>query len=595
MSVTDVPPTPPPAEAASGQRLDSWKEIAAYLKRDESTVRRWETEGLPVRRLAHRKKATVYAYTSEIDVWWNRGRSQLESAAPPPARPRGRHLRWALAAATLLAGALVAAIAWRDGPLRRPRAGEIGSIAVLPLKNLSGDSGQDYFADGMTEALITELGKISALRVVSHQSVSGYRHSDKPVPAIARELKVDAVLEGTVLHFGDRVRITANLVQAAPERHLWAESYEFDRQDVLAIQSRVAREVADGIRLKLTPQEQSRLMTSRRVDPEAYENYLLGRAYSLRPPPGASRARARAKEYFEKAIEKDPAYAPAYASLAELILRERGAPTRDPHELRRQARQWAEKALALDDSLAEAHNALARASQQEWDWAGAEREYRRAIERNPSYPLARIWYAMYLFAMQRFDEAMAEARRAQQLDPASPVINTEAGAAYFAGGRVQEAMASWQRALELEPRSSDASVLIAKAYVSQGRYQEAIVQLQEALTVGKERQPLVLGALAYAFARGGQPEQALKLVGELKRIEADQREYVPPFGLIWAYAGLGDNDQAFVWLERAYAMGSDRMAWLNLDPFLDPLRSDPRFHDLVRRIGLPIKGSPRPG
>jgi TolB-like protein/tetratricopeptide (TPR) repeat protein len=594
MSVTVPPPAPPPAEAAPGQRLDSWKEIAAYLKRDESTVRRWEKEGLPVRRLAHKKKATVYAYKSEIDVWWNSGHSRLESASPPPAVPRGP-VRWAIAAMTLLAAVAlgVGTIATRDGWLRGPRAGAIGSLAVLPLKNLSGDARQDYFADGMTEALITELGKISALQVVSHQSVSGYRQSEKTVPEIARALKVDAVLEGTVLYAGDRVRITANLVQAVPERHLWAESYDFNRQDVLAIQSRVAREVAARIRLKLTSQEQARLTTSRRVDPEAYEAYLLGRAYFLKPLIATSRAQA--KQYFERAIERDPGYAPAYASLAELSLRERGAPTKDPHELRRQARQWAAKALALDDTLAEAHNALARASQQEWDWVGAEREYQRAIELNPSYPLARSWYAMYLFAMLRHDEAVAQARRAQQLDPASPGINTQAGAAYFAGGRFEEAMASWRRALELEPRSSDASVLIAKAYVSQGRYQEAIAELQEALTVQKERPPLVLGALAHAFARSGQREEALKLVRELKRIEAERPEYVPPFGLIWAYAGLGDTDQAFAWLERAYEMGSDRMVWLNLDPFLVPLRAEPRFHDLVRRIGLPIEGSHRSG
>ena len=270
------------SEPAASERLDSWKEIAAYLKRDESTVRRWEEEGLPIHRLPHKKKATVYAFKSELDVWWSDGRSRLDAAAitgPTGSRTR---LRWVAAGVTLLVVALALTVAERQQVFHGPRVGEIGSIAVLPLKNLSGDSGQDYFADGMTEALITELGKISALQVLSHQSVSGYGQTTKPLPEIARELKVDALLEGTVLHSGGRVRITTNLVQAAPERHLWAESYEFDRQDVLAVQGEVARDVASRIRIKVTPQEQARLARGRRVDPDAYEAYLLGRAYLFR-------------------------------------------------------------------------------------------------------------------------------------------------------------------------------------------------------------------------------------------------------------------------------------------------------------------------
>jgi Tfp pilus assembly protein PilF len=257
------------------------------------------------------------------------------------------------------------------------------------------------------------------------------------------------------LHSGSRIRITANLVQATPERHLWAERYEFDAPDVLAIETRVARDVASRIRIKVTPHEQARLAASQPVDPEAHQAWLLGRAYLLKSP---SRVNwLRANEYFETAILKDPPYAPAYAGLAELFMRARGAPTRAPGLLRRKARQWAAKALALDDAIPEAHNALARAAQQEYDWAGAEREYRRAIDVNPSYPGARIWYAMYLYAMQRFDEAVSQAHVAQQLDPASPFTNTWAGGAYMLAGRDEEAGAAWQKALELDPNSSDAT------------------------------------------------------------------------------------------------------------------------------------------
>jgi len=577
--------TPEPSEPLASERLDSWKEIAAYLRRDERTVRRWEQEGLPVRRHLHKRKATVYGYKSEIDVWWNDGHGRLELIETTTAGRRWRVVWWATAGLLLLAVALgLNFVGVRDRLLGRPIAGEITSIAVLPLKNLSGDPAQDYFADGMTEALITELGKISTLQVISHQSVLGYRGAAKPLPQIARELKVDALLEGAALRSGDKVRITVNVVQAAPERHLWAESYEFNQRDVLAIQGEVARNIASRIRVKLTPQEQARLASSRPVDPEAYEAYLLGRAYFYKMATPANSIRA--KEYFEKAIEKDPGYAPAYASLAELYAQTpRGPATRDPRDRRLQARRWAEKALKLDDALAQAHTALARVTQQEWDWAGAEREYRRAIELNPSYPLARIWYAQYLCAFQRFEEAAAQAKRAQQLDPVSPFVNTWAGAVYLYAGRAEEAMASMQKALELDSSYSDARLVLARAYLTQGMYPQAIAELQKALVIS-EREPLVLGALANVYARAGQREEALKLLAELKRIEAEERGYVSRFGIIWAYAGL-DKEQAFAWLEKAAEERRDRIVWLNVDVLLEPLRSDPRFLDLVRRVGLP--------
>ena len=587
-------PQPPPAlrEPPVSERLDSWKEIAAYLKRDESTARRWEKEGLPVHRHAHKKKATICAYTSEIDVWWSVGRIRLE-AAESAAAGRRRGAAWWAAAGLLLLGVGVGlglnVGGLRDRLLGRPVAGEISSVAVLPLKNLSGDPQQDYFADGMTEALITELGKISTLRAISYRSVSGYRETAKPLSQIARDLGVDALLEGAVVRSGDRVRITVNLVKAVPERHLWAETYEFDARDVVAVQGKVARDVARQIRVKLTPQQQARLTTARRVNPEAYEAYLLGRAYFSKVPAGTSWRRA--KEYFEKAIAKDPDFAPAYAGLAQLYARTRGSLARDPGANRVQARQWAEKALELDDTLAETHTALGWVTFHEWDWAGAEREYRRAVELNPSYALARIWYAQYLYAMQRFEEAATQAQVAQQLDPGSLYVNTRAGAAYFLAGRVEEAMASWQKALELDPGYPDASIELARSYVTRGLHQNAISALQKAL-IFTAREPLVLGALAHAHARAGQRTEALTLVSELKRLEervGPEDRNIPRFSFVWAYAGLGDKEQAFAWLERAYQERRDLIVVLNIDPLVDPLRSDPRFQDLVRRVGLTSK------
>ena len=478
------------------------------------------------------------------------------------------------------------------GSLSRPSAGEGTSIAVLPLRNLSGDPGQDYFADGMTEALITELGKLGGLRLLSYQSVLGYRQTAKSLPQIARELNVEVVLEGSVLRAENRIRITANLVQAVPERHLWAESYEFDQRDVLALQGAAARDVAAQILVKVTPHEKERLVTSKPVDPEAHEAYLLGRAHLYKA--GTPTSWMRAKEYFDKAIEKDPTYGPAYASLAELYIWTGGAgsltsnPTVGASDSHRQARRWAEKALALDDTLADAHNALALAKQAEWDWSAAERGYRRAIELNRSYAVARVSYAIHLYAMQRFEEAVDQAKHAQQLDPVSPFINTWAGAAYFLAGRTDEAMASLRRTLELEPGYSDASIILARSYVTLGQYHEAIAELDKAMTFGA-RGPFVLAAQAHAYARARRPNEALKLVDELKQCKA-KLGITPTFAFIWAYAGLDDKEQAFAWLETAYEERRQRMVWLNVDAFLDPLRSDPRFHDLVRRVGLPSAG-----
>ena len=578
---------PPKAAIGSGREsLDSWKAIASYLKRDERTVRRWEKEGLPIHRHMHKKRASVYAYKAQLDVWWKSDHERLE-AVEATASKQHRRLGAGIAAAALALSVVL--VGFNAGGLQdrlfgRPTGGEIASIAVLPLKNLSADEEQDYFADGMTAALITELGKISGLQVISYQSTAGYRQTAKTLPQIAGELKVDAVLEGSIVRSGNRVRIIANLMQAVPERQLWADGYEFDLRDVLTVQGQFARKVAAGVRIKLTPREHERLTKARLVDPDAHIAYLLGRAYSHKTP---TMGWVRAREQYEKAIAKDPDFAPAYAGLAELYARTgRGSLHRDPSESRQRSRQWAEKALTLDDTLAETHTALARVAQQEWDWTTAEGEYRRAIELNPSYSLARIWYAMYLYAMQRFDEAMAEARRAQQLDPASPSVNTWAGAAYFFAGRLEEALASWQKALELDPSYADASLALSRSYVTLGMHEHAVTELQKALVLNR-REPLILGALAHAYAVTGQRNEALKVMAQLTQIEAEQQGGFPSFAMIYAHAGLGNKDAAFSWLERSYHERRDRMVWLNVDPLLQPLRSDPRFADLVRRVGLP--------
>jgi TolB-like protein/Tfp pilus assembly protein PilF len=580
---------PPPDRASVSDALGSWKEIAAYLKRDQRTVRRWEKEGLPVHRHMHKKQASIYAFRPELDAWWRRDRTRLEPAEAAT-RQTGWRTWWIVSAAFVLPLVL---LAFTVGGLQErlfgaSRSGQNASIAVLPLKNVSPEREKDYFADGMTEALITELGQISTLDVISHQSVLAYHDGTKSLPDIARELNVQTVLEGTVLHSGDKVRITANLVQASPERHLWAESFEVDARNILGVQGQVAREVASHIHAKLTAGERKRLMAVQAVDPQAYEAYLLGRAYFHKPRTRANSARA--KEFFEKAIAKDAKYAPAYASLAELYIWTGGggslmkdrAGYREAHVL---ARKWAEKAIELDDMLADGHNALAMVKQAEWDWSGAEREYRRAIDLNSSHAVARISYAMHLYALQRFDDAAFQARRAQQLDPASPFVNTWAAAAFFFATREEEGFASIQKVIELEPGYEAASLVLARTYLSKGRYQEAITELERALAYNPRNSGL-LAALAHVYARAGNRQKALQLVDRV-RTSGPEEGKVQSFHMIWMYAGLGDKDEAFAWLEKAYEERRQRLTWLNVDPLLDPLRSDPRFADLVRRVGLP--------
>jgi len=508
---------------------------------------------------------------------------QPVKSAGAPAVPRPRRYGWqaSLVALGVLLIALLAvnAASLRDqffGPVRANVA-----LAVLPLKNLSGDASQDYYADGISEALITELGKIGRLQVLSFQSVSSYRRTQKPLPEIARELGVDALLEGSVVRSGDRARITAKLFLAAPERQVLSESYEFEARDVVAVQAEVARDVATRARIRLTPQEQARLATARRVDPEAYEAYLLGRAYFLNYGPGTP---AKAKAYYEKSIAKDPTYAPAYAGLAALHA---GRPWAFPMAARAQARQLAEQALALDDSLAEAHTALGRVSQQEWDWAGAERSYRRAIDANPSYALARVWYAQYLYGTERFDEAVEQAERAQRIDPISSYVNTLAGMAHFLAGHVDKARATWQRVIDLDPMHSLTSRYMAESYLKDRNYDRAIGILERQLTY-TPKENFVLGALAHSYARAGRRQEALRLTRDLVQREASG-DVQAPFPTIWAHVGLQEYDEAFARLEKAAAARRDRMIWLRVDPWLEPLYGDPRFQEIIRRMNLPSK------
>ncbi|MCZ6778707.1 MAG: protein kinase [Acidobacteria bacterium] len=461
-------------------------------------------------------------------------------------------------------------------------SGCIESLAVLPLENLSGDPEQEYFADGMTDALITSLSKISALKVISRTSSMRYKIEDRPpLPVIAQQLGVDALIEGSVLRVGDRVRITAQLIEAATDQHLWAESYERDLDDVLALQGEVARAIAAEIKVKLTPVEETRLASAGSVDPEAYKAYLKGRFHwNKRTEEGFEGA----IQFFNRAIKIDPGNARAYAGLADSYTLLGEYSLRRPGEVFPKARAAALKALELDSGLAEARASLAEIKiRYEWDWAGAEEDFKKAIEINSGYATAHQWYGEYLMLAGRMEESLAELKEAQKLDPLSLVINTYLGWNYFFSRRYDDAVKEGLLVVELDANFPGGHDLLARVYVQKGMYEEAISEALNALSVGKNAYHASFLGLIYALS--GNEREAMRVLDELTTLSKQQ--YIDPGLVATIHAVLGDKNQAFSWLERAYANRSQQMIWLKHLPDYDHLRSDPRFDDLLSRVGFP--------
>jgi TolB-like protein/Flp pilus assembly protein TadD len=463
---------------------------------------------------------------------------------------------------------------------RAPAVPKIESLAVLPLENLSGDPQQDYFSDGMTEELIATLGKLSALRVTSRTSVMRYKKTDKTLPEIAQELNVDAVIEGSVLRAGDRVRITAQLIQAATDRHLWAETYDRDLRDVLTLQDEVARAIVSEIQIKVTPQEQAQLARARPVSPEAHEAYLRGRFYwNLRTEDGLKKS----IEYFQRAIEKEPGYALAYAGLADSYALLADYSLMAPKEAYPRAKAAALKAMEMEERLPEAHTSLGHINgRYDWDWAGAEREYKRAIELDPSYATAHNFYAQHLSVMGRQDEAFAEIKRAEELDPVSPTIIAVGGYVFIFARRYDDAILQCRRALELNAGFPQAHFYLGWAYEQKKLYSEAIA---EYLKSSELENSAPAAGQARCYAAMGKRTEALKIVSQLR--ELSKQRYIPAYIIAQIYVALGDFDQAVAWLERAYEERSYGPVYLKMDPRMDPLRSDPRFQDLMRRMNFP--------
>ncbi len=411
-----------------------------------------------------------------------------------------------------------------------------------------------------------------------------YKGTRKPLPEIAEELNVDAVVEGSVLRIGDQVRITALLIHAATDRHLWAKSYERDLRDVLALQSEVARTIAQEIQIKLTPREHARLASARRVNPEAHEAYLKGRYYwNTFSQEGCKKSIG----YFEQAIAKDPSYALAYVGLADgyTSLAFPGLKGVAPREAMPKAKAAALKALAIDEKLGPAHSSLAVVQFFfDWDWSRAEEEFKRALELNPNDATAHQWYALHLVNIGRHEEAIAEIRRAQELDPLSLMINTLVGVVFHRALRWDQAIQQLRRTLELDPTYSVALVFLGSAYEQKAMYEEAIEVLQKAAALSRgDIAPK--GWLGYLYALSDRGDEARKILGEFKEL-SKQREGVA-IAIARIYKGLGQKDEAFEWLEKAYEERDSDMVWLRTWPGFDSLRSDPRFQDLLRRMNFP--------
>jgi TolB-like protein/Tfp pilus assembly protein PilF len=565
-----------------GRRLESWKEIATYLGRDVRTVQRWEhQEGLPVHRHQHKSASSPYGYTAELDAW-RHGRQR--------AYPTARHgnialfgfgvLHFGIAAAVI--GAIVlATVLWMPFTTSSRSATAvtpIRSIAVLPLANFSNEPQQEYFADGMTEALTARLSTFGGVRVISRTSVMRFKNTQRPITEIAKTLGVDAIIEGSVTRSDDRVRITAKLIHGASDTNIWSGTYEREVNDVLPLQDDVARAIAQQVRANLTRGSTGPELT-RAVDPDAYESYLKGRFLLNKETLEATR---ESVHLFDAAIAKDPTFAPAYAGLGRAY-NTMGTifigGTR-PSETQPKALAAAAKVLELDSALPDGHALTAYVFLRQWRWVEAEGAYRRAVELDPNDSQAIYGLANLLVCLGRFDEAVALGRRARDLDPLSTWVR-DFGSILYLARRYDEAIRELRMVDRMSPGNAWTLWYLGYALLASSQIDAAIGVLERSMA---NQNPGPRGTLAFAYARAGRSLDARRILNGL--ISDSRTKYVPPAVFVEAYIGLADFDSAFRSLEQAYAERSNSMRILKIDPVLDPLRGDPRFKDLVHRVGL---------
>lgn len=537
-----------------------------------------------------------YRFIGPIETRDKPATLQVHVVSPGPAPPARRNrlnrlhitLKHTLALSVLMLAGLLTGLYLYSRRSHNPSGNvvpAIHSIAVLPLKNLSGDPAQEYFADGMTEEIIGRLSMIRGLRVISRTSAMHFKDTRAPLPEIAKALGVDAMVEGSVVREGGRVRVHAQLIRAATDEHFWSETYDRELGDALALESDVAQAIAARVEVTVTGAERARLVAARQVSPDVYENFLKGQLAERSNSPAATQ---KSIAYFEEAIKKDPAFAPAYLGLAHAYdaLGMPGVAGAPPSELQPKVISAVRKALELDPSLPGAHALMGSLYQMQWQWNDAEREYKLALELDPNDAGAHLSFSTWLLSQGHTEEALAWSRRARELDPIG-ITGNAMGWILFQSRHYDEAIRELRS--DLAVHQDDASTywscwFLGFALSANGQPHEAIPVLERALALS-ERNPAVIGVLVRAYAHAGRRTEALRLLDELKRRQ--QTGYIPSAALVNAYLGLGDYEQTFSWLERAYKEHSPILQYIKVHPFFDPLRGDPRFADLVRRVGLP--------
>jgi TolB-like protein len=586
--------------------LDSWKEIASYVKRDVSTVQRWEKrEGMPIHRHVHDKRGSIYAFGSELDAWLQSRKLSLEEeeedhGAETPADAEGDHRpsqTWGVRRWLVLAGVAAVALISVTYILTRSHAvnatgPKIKSLAVLPLRNFSGDPGQQYFVDGLTEELTTDLAKLGNLRVISHSSAVLYADSHKPLPQIAKDLNVDAVLTGTVERSANRVRVHANLVRPGTDEVLWAETYNRDVDDVLRLEGEVSQAIAHEVGIKLTPQAQHRLEHKSTTNPEARDAYLRARYFFDRDDKEGA---TKCLQYFQEAIAKDPSYAEAYAGLSRCIdLGTFFDPMSEP-EAAQKIKAAAMKAVELDDGLGEGHTELgdyylARA----WDFSAAAQEYKRAIELDPNSSVAHAGYGYYFHALGQMDKALQEMHRARELDPLSLKVANDFAWFFLYSRRYDEAVNQLRNVLEMDPNYRRARWGLARAYELKDMYKEAISECLkipalpniDAFAKALFKNRCSLYQKAYPTS-GGEHINRRWFESARQEINDAINQNDDAYFIATLYAASGADDKALDLLERAYARHDSELLQLKVDPRMDSLRSSPRFQTLLRRMNFP--------
>jgi TolB-like protein/DNA-binding winged helix-turn-helix (wHTH) protein/lipoprotein NlpI len=526
---------------------------------------------------SERLVATVAAgVTSQPESW--------PSGVAPPSRRRFVLLAWATLALILLAMGF--AIRTRFRPASAARSGSIQAIAVLPLLNVSSDSSQEYFADGMTDEIITDLAKLAGPKVISRTSAMQFKGTHKTIPEIARELHVGAVLEGSVERSGDRIRVRVQLIEASTDQHLWAESYDRQLSDVLILEAELAQDIARQIEIRLTPQQQQNLAHNRTLNPQAFQDYLLGRHYWAMRTDESLR---KAVEYFNRAIQEDPSDARSYAGLAQCYIVLPMVTTFPQAEAYPKSRDAANKAVALDDSLAEAHLAIAEVRfYQDWDFAGAEKEFKKTLDLNPNYSTGHQWYGEFLSLMARNEESFRELQTALALDPLSAIIHLQFGNALREARQYDRALDQYREALKVDPKFWPSFEAMHWAYRRQGKLMESIAPLRAAVqSWGTDDLVTLVDQLPAAYSKGGSK-------GYLRHCVKIHEHYARPwFYLAGDYGALGDRENALIALNKSYENRDIELLSLLVDPDLDFLRSDSRFQELIRKVGYPQSSSAR--